>query len=206
MRFVDIRAAATHSLPSMNRRFPPLTAAGRPFPGVLAALLVALGCQGEQPPSYRNNLMGPQEASLGVPGRADQELSSSERARVLASMRSVAEGQQPVNPPAKAPRGVRWSDIPKAVGAACNVGGVEMAVVRTSTEPDRYGFELKTIESWPAGLVIVRGDGDAVYEIGEVWVGRFPNQPDRKERAQKLVEAFEEKLKELGALRWFNDE
>jgi hypothetical protein len=110
--------------------------------------------------------------------------------------------------PRRAPEGVRWSDIPRAVTSACDELGVEMAVIRMTEEPDRYEFELRTIEGWPAKLVIARGHGGGrggVYEITEVWVGRFPDEPARVSRAQALVKAFQKHLKRLGAQDWFND-
>jgi hypothetical protein len=104
-----------------------------------------------------------------------------------------------------APRGVRWSDIPDAVSEACDELGVEMAVVRETEEPDRFVFELRTIEGWPVRLVIRRGVSGGVYEIEELGVGHFPDDPERVRRGEALVKAFRKHLKRLGAQDWFND-
>jgi hypothetical protein len=53
--------------------------------------------------------------------------------------------------------------------------------------------------------VIRRGEGEQVYEVTEVWVGRFPDDPDRVKRAEALVKAFKEHLERLGDQAWFND-
>jgi hypothetical protein len=161
------------------------------------------GCGGaEHPPAADSNL-------VLEPGEENQKavLSSQDRSEAVAAMQS-ATGGPPGNAerPARAAQGVRWSDIPLAVSAACDELGVEMAVVRTIEEPDRFVFELRTIEAWPAGLVIRRGEGGGeVYEIEEVWVGRFPQDPARVKRAEALVKAFKKHLKRLGAQDWFND-
>jgi hypothetical protein len=148
------------------------------------------------------------------PGEENQkaELSSEDRSEALAAMQS-GTGRPPrdAERPGRAPYGVRWSDIPLAVSAACDELGVEMVVVRETVEPDRFVFELRTIEGWPAGLVIRRGEGGGrggrgeVYDVEDVWVGRFPDDPARVARAEALVRAFRKHLERLGAQDWFND-
>lgn len=127
----------------------------------------------------------------------------------LAALGSVAEGGRAVNAPGPAPGGMRWSDVPAAVSAACDDPGVEMVIVETFAtppeNPDRYRFVLRTIEDWPGELVIRRAVGQPVYEIESVSVGRFPSEPARRERAQALVQAFEKHLEAFGRKKWFND-
>ena len=172
----------------------------------LTRLGICWGCGGAKTASYKSNVVLPQEAGSGVPGTANQDLTAAQRARILAALESIDFGEVEPDPPGKAPLGVRWSDIPLALRNAANETGVEMVIVTTEVEPDRYVFNLKTIESWPGRLVIRRAGGGKVYKIEKVWIGRFPEEPQRVARAEKLVEAFEKELKRLGALVWFNDE
>ncbi len=172
----------------------------------LAWLGIAWGCGGAKTASYKSNVVLPQEAGSGVPGTATQDLTAAQKARILAALESVDFGEVEPDPPGKAPLGVRWSDIPLALRNAANETGVEMVIVTTEVEPDRYVFNLKTIESWPGRLVIRRAGRGRVYEIEEVWIGRFPKEPQRVARSDKLVDAFEKELERLGALVWFNDE
>jgi hypothetical protein len=125
---------------------------------------------------------------------------------VIIAFDQLTAGATVVNPPGPAPRGVRWSDIPDAVASACNEVGVEMAILTTHDEDDRfYRFELLTIERWPGELVIGRGEGEEVYTVVSVRIGRFPQMPDRVERGRKLVEAFETKLRAMGKIPKINE-
>ncbi len=170
----------------------------------LAVALALAGCA-----SYTNavefNRVYAEEAGAGIPGRADQFLSPRQQAEVMRSFKSLAAGTTAVNPPAPAPHGVRWSEIPQALVWACNEDGVEMVIVQTNQDLDGYEFILRTIEDWPAKLVIGHGRGEQVYEITEVSVGRFPDNPDRVERGAALVKAFETWLRTMGAKRKLND-
>lgn len=163
------------------------------------------GCGAKKTAAYKSNVVLPQEASNGVPGRADQDLSQGQRSRVLADMRAVAAGHQAVDPPGRAPDGVRWADIPLALRNAGREAGIELVAVTTRVEPDRYVFTLKTVEQWPGRLVIRRAGEGKVYEIEEIWLGRFPQEKVQQQRAEKLVKAFEKELKRLGGIEWFNE-
>ena len=172
---------------------------------VAAALALALtGCV-----SYTNavefNRIYAEEADAGIPGRADQFLTPRQQAEVMRSFKALAAGATVVNPPAPAPRGVRWSEIPQALTWACNEDGVEMVIVRTYQDLDGYDFTLRTIEGWPARLVIGHGRGEQVYEVTEVSVGRFPDNPDRVERGAALVEALQTWLRTMGARKKLNE-
>jgi len=94
------------------------------------------------------------------------------------------------------------------VSAACDDLGVEMVVVQTIAippeDPVRYRFLLRSIEDWPGELVIRRVDGDRVYEVESVSLGRFPSDPHRQQRSEALVKAFQEHLEAFGRKRWFN--
>lgn len=166
--------------------------------GAVGAAVAGCGST-SRAPAVEYTVVLPEEAGDGVPGRADQVLSPAQRAEVIVAFDQITAGATVVNPPGPAPRGVRWSDIPNAVGSACNEAGVEMTVLRTHDEDDEeYRFDLLTIERWPGELVIRRGEGDEVYRVVSVSVGRFPEMPDCVDRGRKLVEAFEEKLRAMG--------
>ena len=177
------------------------------LPVALLAVLGAVcggGCAKKHPPAVVSN-------QVLEPGEENQKaiLTASDQSEALAAMQS-GTGRPPRNAerPGRAPQGVRWSDIPLAVSAACDELGVEMAVIRETEEPDRFVFELRTIEGWPAGLVIRRGASGGrggVYDVEDVWVGRFPDDPARVARGEALVKAFRKHLKRLGAQDWFND-
>ena len=171
----------------------------------LVAVVVGLaGCSGSYPNAVAHNRDLAEEADNGVPGRSDQQLTGRQKSASLRAMKSVAAGHTVVNRPAAAPRGVRWSEIPRAVGWACGQAGVEMVVTNTFADPDEYQFELLTIENFPAELVIVQGTGNRVYEVESVWVGRFPEQPQHVERAALLVSHFEARLRVLGSRKQVN--
>lgn len=152
-----------------------------------------------------SNVVDPEEARSGVPGRADQELTPQERGEVLSAMRSVAAVKRAAERPEAAPHGVRWADIPLAVGNAVGGAGIEMTILETTTEPDRYVFRLETLEAWPGTLSIRRVEGPKVYEIEEVRVGEFPEYPAHVKRCERLVKEFEKQLRILGAQKWFNE-
>jgi hypothetical protein len=187
-----------------------LDAWGVRLPAALLALLGAVaavyggGCAEKHPPAVTSNL-------VLAPGEENQKaiLTGADQSEALAAMQA-GTGRPPrdARRPARAPQGVRWSDIPLAVSSACDELGVEMAVVRMTEEPDRFEFDLRTVEGWPAGLAIRRGDRGGrgeVYEITELWVGRFPDDPERVARGEALATAFRKHLKRLGAQDWFND-
>ncbi len=191
-------------------RFGPLGACGALgiAPAVLGLLWLswAGGCGGTPPPTVSSNVIEPEEAGAGVPGRADKELTEGERRKVLSAMRSVTAGERAVERPQAAPDGVRWTDIPLAVGLAVDEKGVEMTILETITEPDRYVFRLETLESLPGTLSIRRVEGPAVYEIEEVKVGLFPDYAPHVKRCERLVKEFQKQLKVLGKQRVFDDE
>ncbi len=172
---------------------------------VLAMAVAHTGCA-SYPNAVEFNRVDAAEADAGIPGRADQFLTPAQQAEVMRSLKTIAAGATVVNPPAPAPHGVRWSEIPQALAWACDEDGVEMTIVETHQDIYGYDFTLRTIESWPARLVIGHGRGEQVYEITEVSVGRFPDNPERVERGAALVKAFEKWLRTMGARKRFNDQ
>jgi hypothetical protein len=159
-------------------------------------VVAATGCAGRQPYAAASHQT---VAEDGPP--AKQVLSPQDQAEVRRILRSVAAGEEPVDPPAPAPLGMRFSDVPDAVGAAC--AEVEMAVVSSERiEDGKAGlrFSLKTIEDWPAELIVLRTGNEGVYEA-TAKVGRFGNHT---ERAEALLEALQRQMLAFGAKRRFN--
>ena len=182
------------------------TASGGHTAAVGLAMAVALtGCAASYPNAVEFNRVDASETDAAIPGRADQFLSPGQQAEVMRSFKSLAAGATVVDPPTRAPHGVRWSEVPRALGSACNEDGVEMAIVETHEDIYGYEFTLRTIEGWPARVVISHGCGGQVYEITEVSVGRFPDNPERVERGAALIKAFEARLRKLGARKKFNE-
>jgi hypothetical protein len=159
----------------------------------LAVLVSLPGCR--RPYAASSNLrLTPQEQQQKL------TLDAEEQAAVLAAMQSVTVGQRPVDPPARAPAGKRWSDVPLAVEYACDEA--EMAVLEMIEEDDgrRLRFRLRTVEDWPGELVVRRAEPEAIY-TAEAWVGRFPDQPARLERRDRLLAALEHYMEAFGAKR-----
>jgi hypothetical protein len=159
----------------------------------LAILLAAAGC--ERPPyaAASNLRLTPEEE------RAKLLLSEEDQAAVLATMQTAAEGR-PGDPPAPAPHGKRWSDVPQAVAAACD--DVEMAVVEMiEQEQGRVlRFRLLAAEGWPGEVVVRRLPPPDICEA-EASIGRFPEKPARVERADRLLAAIDRYLQTFGAKR-----
>ncbi|UCD76040.1 MAG: hypothetical protein JSV91_03780 [Phycisphaerales bacterium] len=160
---------------------------------------MAAGCAGRQ--KYAATV---QHVQPGEEAPLKLTLSPAEQTEVRRILRSVAEGEEPVNPPAAAPRGMRFIDVPNAVRAAC--AEVEMAVVSTQRIEKGggggggYKFALKTIEDWPAELVVMRTDDDRIYQATAT-VGRFE---DRVARAERLLDALQKQMRAFGAKPRFN--
>ena len=161
---------------------------------LFGSLALGLGISCEQAPKVLpTKELAPDEKVL---------LDSSDRTEILSAFRSLTKGKKLVNRPARAIKGVRWSDVPKAVAAACGENGVEMAVVETITQDWGYTFIIKTVEDKPAQLIVRRLDNDQVYQASAT-VGRFH---DDQKRADKLLAVFEQKMKAFGRKRGFEDE
>lgn len=169
------------------RNLPILVAAGCLCWGVLLA-----AC--EQP-----------EAAVSSQALATQErlvLTQADRAEILAALRSITQDRSLVNRPRPAPGGLRWSDVPQAVEWAVGEIGVEMAIVQTLSDDERYTFHLKTVEDRPAELMVRRRDDARVYDATAT-VGRFA---DDHQRAEALLAAFDRMMRAFGRKRGFNDQ
>jgi hypothetical protein len=131
-------------------------------------------------------------------------LSDAEMAAVWRGIGEVAADHEQVNRPRPAATGRRWSDMPSAIKLA--TGAVETAVVEADVREGGRVIEcrLMTVEGWPGRLVVSRVDGPDLYEA-EAEIGRFPNEPARRERAEMLVKALDRALLALGRRPGFED-
>jgi hypothetical protein len=122
----------------------------------------------------------------------------SEADRVLGAMQMAAAGHEPglALAPAASSRG-RWEDVPLAVYWAIAEDGVEMGTTQAIEHDWGWEYRLKTVEGWPATLRIERRDHPAVFHA-TASVGRFPDQPERIARAERLVAAVERVMAALG--------
>lgn len=155
-------------------------------------LILGISCE-QAPKAIPDQEMAPNEKAV---------LNLSDRSEILSAFRSISQGREPVNRPSKAAKGVRWSDVPQSVAAACNEAGVEMAIIETIENDWGYTFILKTVEDWPAQLIIRKLDTDQVYQATAT-VGRFS---DNQKRADKLLAVFGQKMRAFGRKRGFEDD
>ncbi len=142
-----------------------------------------------------------------VPEEAYQKrtLSDADRARAIATLDALATGHVPSQypQPAPGPAGVRWTDVPLAVREAVGEEGVEMAILQRIDGDGTYTFVLRTIEDWPAELVIRRTYDEDVYNVERISIGRFPDEPARIERGELLLKEFRRHLERLGKQRQY---
>lgn len=133
--------------------------------------------------------LGPAEPAAGRSEELEQIL------REVASPHLTGD-QTPVL--TAAPKRGRWSDVKSALSRSIDEDGVEMGILRALSFEWGSVFELKTVEGWPARLIVTRMDDRRVYEA-TAEVGRFPDLPERRARARKLEAAFEKWMRVLGA-------
>lgn len=120
--------------------------------------------------------------------------------RIIAAMKTISEGHTPINPPATAPLGVRWSDVKAAARLAATE--TDMGVFGIDEDDDQIVIHLRTVGDRPALLIVTRTHDDRVYE-SEATVGRFG---DRTDKADELLKEFHDAMKAFGAKRQFNEE
>lgn len=158
----------------------------------LAAAVWLGGCASEPPAAAQLSRM-PSERPL------DTLLSEDEQAEVLSAMESVAEGH--AAPPADEiyVREMRWSDIPRAVGVACDKPGVEMVVLDQVEHDSCVVFRMRTADDRPATLELRRTNDERLYEAS-ARVGRFDFAKDR-ERAARLLEEIDRAMQGFGEKR-----
>jgi hypothetical protein len=124
-------------------------------------------------------------------------LGASQQRRVRTTLKNLASGHAPVNPPRPAGLGMRWSDVPLSVIYACD--DAQMAVVRHISDDRRFSAELITIEDFPAHLSIDRLQDEQGYRASAT-VGRFG---DRTDRAGELLRALQKYMRAFAAKRGF---
>jgi hypothetical protein len=158
---------------------------------ILPAIWVVSGCS-KQPYAATTTLRLTPEEQCRKP-----DLSASDERRVESAFQSLAAGEKAVNPPGPAPYGMRWSDLPQALDAACEE--VEMAVVRTTKHEWGIEFTLVTIEDYP-GTLTVRNIGEpGIYEA-QASIGLFG---DHENQADALLAALHKSMMAFGKKRGF---
>ena len=180
------RASRTRHARRMScRHFSALTRAMGLFLGGLG------GCASEPP----GNALLSSEATVGI--REAMESAADE----VAAADNI---RQPFSLSAAGQSG-RWEDIELAVIWAVDEAGIEMAMLDKHEFPWGTIFELRTVEGWPARLVVEKKLDDAGEVMGienrAAEVGRFPDQPERQSRARRLEEGFDRWLAAFGRKR-----
>ncbi|MBL9149232.1 MAG: hypothetical protein JNM94_11115 [Phycisphaerae bacterium] len=157
------------------------------------SLAVGAGCAPEQDPAATNEVLAPGDEGASI------ILTAPERAEAIAAMQSVVHG--PIEEPAPATHGVRWSDVPEAVRLACFE--TDMAVVRRRTEDNgnRIVFELVTTRDEPGTLIVDRLPPPEMVKAS-ARVGMFA---ERADDAANLVREFERYLRLFGEKPGFDD-
>lgn len=131
-------------------------------------------------------------------------LTPEEQKEVLAAMKSVAVGHTPAFNRNRMTHGMRWSDIPAAVAAACDEEGVEMVVYQQVDEPWGILFHMRTADDRPAELEVHRTHDARIYEASAN-VGRF-DKPLDQARAKRLLEELDRAMARYGEKRRLPDE
>jgi len=156
--------------------------------------LITSGC-GRAPFAAQSNLrLTPEEE------RAKAVLTADDQRIVVSALKGSDDGRAASERSRAAEHGVRWADVEAAVLDACS--DVEMAVVETIREDEgsRLRFRLKTIEEWPGELVVRRVEPPTVYEATAT-VSDHPDWPQRRERADALLIALEQRMTAYGRKR-----
>jgi hypothetical protein len=150
-------------------------------------LILTTGCSSKPAAATPLVVIDPLEpASVGV-------LSDSQQRQVEGAFDDLAQGHTAgaIAKPAPSERG-RWSDVHLAVLYACDE--IEAAVVQRTKRDWGWEYYLRTAEDWPGTLMIRRADAARVYEASAS-IGIFG---DRTERAEALLEAFAEQMRDFG--------
>lgn len=113
-------------------------------------------------------------------------LTEAEQAEAIAAMKSVAVDHTPEFNRNRITHGMRWSDVPNAVIAACDEEGVEMVVVREEETPWGIRFHMRTVDDRPATLDVTQTHDERIYEA-KATIGRFA-APRDEQRAERLIE------------------
>lgn len=167
--------------------------------GPVAAILIVLLAGG---PAACRQARAPVVSRQLQPGDepwALRVLSPAEQDRALAEMRAVAGYHEPVGPPRPAPHGLRFEDVPAAVGIAC--GATETAIFGRESGDDRHVFLLRDIRDRPGRLVVVRRDDRRVYDA-EITIGRFGGAVMEERR---FLRELETAMRGLGKKRRFEE-
>jgi hypothetical protein len=125
------------------------------------------------------------------------DLSVADERRIESAFQSLAAGEKAVNPPGPAPHGMRWSDLPRALDAAC--AEVEMAVVQATQYEWGTEFTLITIKDYPGTLTVKNIGEPGIYEA-HASIGLFG---DHTNQADALLAALHKSMLAFGRKREF---
>lgn len=137
---------------------------------------------------------------------AVEPLTAEQESTIRATFRELAVGHRAVDRPGVPASGWRWSEVAEAARLAA--ADVEAAVVRGESFVDPSGrpdwrFDLTTIEDWPGQLIVTQVDANDPNGImATATIGLYR---DRTERADRLVAAFHQRLRDLGQIARFED-
>ncbi len=121
-------------------------------------------------------------------------LNGQEQARIEASFQHLGVGHALVNPPVRSEK-VRWSDLPLAVQYAAD--DAEMVVAQTIEHDWGMEYHLRTIEDFPATLLVRRTADDHIYTASAT-VGLWE---DHSDRAAELLNALDVQMKAFAGKR-----
>lgn len=168
-----------------------------PWTWILPAAVIATAACSPPPPTAALNR--PDDASGTAEAKwATVVLDARQRQQVLEVFQSLPEGE--VGPgPRSAPRG-RWTDLPDAVGDACQ--DIETAVVETRFLPkgsrledaQSIEFDIITAGNEPGLVTITRGTPPKLYEA-TARIGLILPQTRKQEL---LLEAIAREVREWG--------
>ena len=151
--------------------------------GLFCCLGLATGCSAPPYAASTNSVLVPEDL------HKKKTLTAAEQSQLRAAFDELAVGHKPVNSYDKSSGKLRWSDVPNAVAFACD--DAEMGIVRTVKRDWGYEFQLRTIEDYPAQLIVKRTHDDRVYKATAV-VGHFE---DHQDRAAALIKALDKQMK-----------
>ncbi|NNM24516.1 MAG: hypothetical protein HKO59_00790 [Phycisphaerales bacterium] len=122
-------------------------------------------------------------------------------------MRSVAPGYRITRTPTPAAAidgRVRWADIPAAARAACREAEIAVVAATANADATAWTFSLRTIEDWPGTLHVERRPPPDHY-AATASIGRFPDLPERRVRAEAVLDQLREKLLAYGRKRSWDE-
>lgn len=163
---------------------------------LLCLLALAAGCSANRPYAAAKLHLSDDEQGQNL------VLDDSDRAEIRRAFAALVAEHEPVSPPAPAApgaSGVRWSDVQLAAYYAAM--DVEMAIMRTQRSPGQLHFTLRSASERTGELIVRQVDDERVY-LAQATVGMFR---DDHETAQRLLDAFDRRMRNFGRKRALAD-